>query len=765
MGIVPPAGHQEVATGTSVPVVYHGGSVMRGVTIHTIFWAPSGFHFDGPPSAKVLSYERLIQQFFTDVAHDSGTTSNVFSTVMQYGDRAGPGRYAISYSASVDSIDATDPYPSRAHQCVSPSGIATCVTDLELQREIDRVIRSHAPAARGLHDIWFVFLPPDVDTCSSASACGTNSFAGYHSLSSFGRGHVVYSVVPDPLIEATPRPGLDPQGNPEAEAAIDTIAHETVEAITDPEGVGWMDPNGFEAGDKCESGPQQGTPLGFAPDGSPYNQVINGDQYLIQGMWANAGSGCAQRSTAGSPTRPLATVRMKQFSSVISGNIGTRRRGVSVAIALARAGSLVAIGVAITGADGGWRASLSSIFYPGFHAVGDDRDEILIRYGRYGPKPDLIETGDGGNPFTAAGWTGWFDLDNGYAIGARAILLGPCSQTGVLGLRINGAPTPPPVEQCETESDVSVVHTRHIGAGTSLTMSSEDNRAVWLGNPSGALVTLTVPLGEPGSVSTVNNAGIPFTQTGFPRCTADLQRRSVSCNGLVPGTRYALTRRRDHAVRHASADFGGSLSVQDLRIRGGDVITLTNRARRTLTTLHVAHLRVDVIGQQSVIASGSCEPGDYYGATLTSIPTSASIGVPGAGRTGTICPVTGDPTGLSISHIQQTDDRSGGQTRTEVPSIEAMAPIANETLYGPFVAFAQIGLPGPNGSIVGTSGTVALTISRPGSRRAVFRARNVAVAQGVAVDGLARGLYLAKWVLSDSNGDTRTVQTRFVQEG
>jgi hypothetical protein len=127
--------------------------------------------------------------------------------------------------------------------------------------------------------------------------------------------------------------------------------------------------------------------------------------------------------------------------------------------------------------------------------------------------------------------------------------------------------------------------------------------------------------------------------------------------------------------------------------------------------------------------------------------------------------VFGDPTGMSVSHIQQTDDRSGGQTRTEVPSIEAMAPLANDTLYGPFVAFAQIGLPGPNRSIVGASGTVALTITPSGSRRAVFRARNVAVAAGVAVDGLAPGLYAAKWVLTDSNGDTRTIHTRFVQEG
>ena len=68
---------------------------------------------------------------------------------------------------------------------------------------------------------------------------------------------------------AVNNPGNDPQGYPDAEHVIDIVAHEVNEAMTDPEGVGYCDPNGFETGDKCEFGPQFGTPLGFAPNGSP----------------------------------------------------------------------------------------------------------------------------------------------------------------------------------------------------------------------------------------------------------------------------------------------------------------------------------------------------------------------------------------------------------------------------------------------------------------------------------------------------------------
>jgi hypothetical protein len=60
---------------------------------------------------------------------------------------------------------------------------------------------------------------------------------------------------------------------------------------------------------------------------------------------------------------------------------------------------------------------------------------------------------------------------------------------------------------------------------------------------------------------------------------------------------------------------------------------------------------------------------------------------------------------------------------------------------------------------------VALTITRSSSRRVVFRAANVNTAQGVQVAGLATGVYAAQWVLTDANRDTRTIHTRFVEQG
>jgi hypothetical protein len=758
-GLIPRQGGPEITSGANSPVVYHGGSVMRDVTVHTIFWAPSGYHFDGAPGLLTLPYEAEIQQFLTDVATDSRSTSNVFSVLPQYGDGSGPGSYHLSYSAGADSIDSADPYPAKNDQCASPAGVDTCITDLQLQQEIDKQIAAHDPAGRGLHDLWFIFLPPDVDQCITPGVCDSNSFAGYHSLANVGNGPVIYASVPDPLVEGPSPQGADPQGNPEAENALDTVAHEAIEAITDPEGTAWMDPNGFEVGDDCEL-PELGTPLGYALDGSPYNQVINGHQYLFQMMWSNAVNGCVQRSTATTSPLPLATVSISQFSSRISGNTGVAKPGIGVDVGLLRAGDLVAGASARTNAGGDWSATLGGRVR---HAFGDDRDVIIVSYGRGGPLPDLIATGSGGNPFTESGWTGFFDLDHGYAVGDREVLLGPCSQTGVLGLTIGRTSTPPPVEQCETETDVSAIQTGPITARTRLTMSSEDNRGNSPQNPDGALVKLTIPLGEPFSSSTLGNPDVLFNPTGFPLCTANLEAQSVVCTGLVPGSRYTLTRHRGDRVAHTRADFAGTARITRAGVRGGDVISLRNSAGRTLTTLHVAHLRVRVVDQQTVLSGGTCEPGDYYGKPITAPPTGTLVGVGGAADTGTVCPGDGRAAGLPAGDIEQTDDLSGGSTRTELVGVASLAPNNGATLYGPFVASAQPALYGFNGSIYNAPARVSLSVRRLGAKHRALFVANVAVGHGVRINALPQGVYAATWVVTNVNGDTVTVHTRFVE--
>ncbi len=772
LGLVPPAGSTDVAIGSAFPEVYHGGSVLTHVTVHTIFWAPAGYSFTGSPSTGVLGYVPLIQQFFTDAAHDSGSTGNLFSILDQYGDMQGAGSYDISYNAAADSIADTDAFPVKSNQCASPSGVATCVTDQEVIDEIDKVIQRVDPGDRDFHDLWEIFLPPNVDECITAVSCGTNSFAGYHSLGDAGHGEFFYAVIIDTLIEVSPTPGADPEGNPEAESAIDTAAHETVEAITDPEGAGWMDSNGNEVADKCENGLQQGTPLGHAADGSLYDQVINGHEYDIQTMWSDTVMGCVQESTTTSDGLPLPSVSLRQFSPIVSGSAGTPIGGAPVRIILLRASSGTIVASATTGtrADGSWGpVELSSGGrHPLPHAPGDDRDVVLLEYDSSRVAPQLIATGSGGNPFNEAGWTGWLDLDTGASVASHSISIAPCFQTGVLALTINGAGTSaPPLSECSASLGQTTVSSSPITDGSVVTLSSEDNRAVSALAPGGGLVKLTVALGEPGSVSAVGNSQILFSPSGIPACTGDLRAQVLTCSGLVPGARYTLTRARGHAVRSARAGAGGAIRIGGFPgsppVARGDRFELRNRAGRTLTVLHVADLRVDIEGEETVVASGTCQPGDYWGAPLTSLPASASVGVGGAAGTGTICPLNGRADGMSDAVIAQTDDLSGGLTETTVPLLVGTAPANDAIVSGGFTALAQTGLAGPNGSVLPAGGKVSLAIRNAGGRP-VYHAANVATASGALVAALPAGVYRATWVLSDRNGDTRTMTTTFVEQ-
>ncbi len=452
--------------------------------------------FSGAPQAGAPTYEGLINQFFSDVAHDSTGTSgaagacttatqsncNVFTVLPAYAEGTTPGgitsgSYDISYATPI--VD-HDPYPPKTDggnpgnpvQCQSANNTAVCVTDGQIQTEIDNEITAHG-GSRGLNNLWFVFLPAGVDECITPGVCGTNDFGAYHSDFDDGNGTTIYAIAIDPVIEVGPiSQGSDPQGNPDAEAAADAAGHETVEAITDPTGVGWLDSNGFEVADKCEFGSQFGTILGNSgPDNADYNQMINGHAYLEQEMWSLGEQQCVQGTTNTTNPLPLPQVNLTQFSPTVTGNIGSATQNVGVTVTLLRSdadGNAVPVAQAPTATlpDGSWQVTLS-------HAVGDDRDEIDVDYSGTGAPNithQVILTGNGGNPFTESGWTGWTALDNGYLLtnddptspSATSVTMGPCFQTGVLGVTLNGSPVTEsrrtetsPTQFCSTALDTA----------------------------------------------------------------------------------------------------------------------------------------------------------------------------------------------------------------------------------------------------------------------------------------------------------------------
>jgi hypothetical protein len=315
-GVVPDLGtrarptHARMAHAAGVENSYDG-PVLHWNRSHLIFWAPSGSGL-----SFETGYQSLMARFLTDVAADSHKTTNVYGLSGQYFDANGPAAYDSTYAGSVT---ATDPLPGTdcAEPVTGPAGWSDCVTDADLQNEIDHVVvANNLPETR--NDIYFIVLPDDLGTCTDANSTmcalgGSQSgFCGYHSETE-GLG-VLYAVIPYNAV-----PGHCQSDNPwpndnAADPAISTLSHEHNETVTDPDPYGsWIDSDGNEIGDLCIT--DFGRTLGGSGDRA-WNEVIAGGHFFLQEEWSNASNACEPRAPGDQvsftvPAHPHAGVQLK----------------------------------------------------------------------------------------------------------------------------------------------------------------------------------------------------------------------------------------------------------------------------------------------------------------------------------------------------------------------------------------------------------------------------------------------------------------------
>jgi len=292
-------------------VDYNGGPVMPSNTAYMVLWSPGGL------SAYGSEYVSGIERYFKDLAHDSGGSKNTNSVATQYADATGAKvAYRISFGGVL--LD-TDPYP--ASKCPVNSPVTHCVTDPQIQQELERVAAAHHIRSDLSHEL-FLLTPPHIESCFSANASASPAYGGCSAgevpstLALYCAYHQQTTLSPmlfyanDPYVSGNP--GCDDGNHPNgvSDGALEGgLSHELNESITDPipndawtNGAGAN--HGSEVGDQC--GGQLGSPLGNAPDGAAYNQVINGHFYWYQEEWSNIGHTCLQRLTLPA-TLPKAT--------------------------------------------------------------------------------------------------------------------------------------------------------------------------------------------------------------------------------------------------------------------------------------------------------------------------------------------------------------------------------------------------------------------------------------------------------------------------
>lgn len=249
---------------------YHGGPVMHTNKVYAIYWVPPGYSVS-------TNYESLIDRFFTDVAADSGKSSNVYYTGTQYYDGTGGVAYSSSFGGSY-----VDNAPLPASGC-SDSYTAACLTDGQIQSEINRVIAVNGWTASSSTE-FFMFTAKGIGSCSGSS-CAFSTYCAYHGYSGGGSNVLLYANMPyADTVPAACDAGHHPNSD-DADATINVTSHEHNETITDEQLNAWYDRAGYEDGDKCA--------WKFGSVGSNgANQTINGNPYILQLEYSNHDRGC-----------------------------------------------------------------------------------------------------------------------------------------------------------------------------------------------------------------------------------------------------------------------------------------------------------------------------------------------------------------------------------------------------------------------------------------------------------------------------------------
>ncbi len=267
------------------PLEYHGGPVMAENNNYAIFWAKA----KDPFAAKFTSG---VDTWFKAIAHDSGTNSNSDAILAQYG-----GNYVSKFAGA---ILVKDPYPASG--C---SQAPVCLDEAQLTAEIAKVVESRGLPQDTSHE-YFLFTAPNVEDCfypGYGYYCSANSslpyFCAYHTAFAGSKGPIVWSNDPYVYGKACDETGHHPNGAGDS-ALLGGLSHEHSESVTDPEPAsGWTNKAGEEIGDICRSfepASEFGVILGTAPDGSPYNYVIDKKRYFYQQEWSNSANACVQHN-------------------------------------------------------------------------------------------------------------------------------------------------------------------------------------------------------------------------------------------------------------------------------------------------------------------------------------------------------------------------------------------------------------------------------------------------------------------------------------
>lgn len=159
-------------------------------------------------------------------------------------------------------------------------------------------------AGSGYGHIYHLLLPLGMATCGPVGCyqpSGPRDFCGYHSSVTFqdSVGHAVFTVLPYAGVLGCEQPPSGTTHTQAEDSQNSLVAHETFEAITDPDANSWnvqtLDSSwGYEVADLCQKSQLWSDGNYY---GSAQNIQLNGHLWTVPGMYSNRNHGCAFSST------------------------------------------------------------------------------------------------------------------------------------------------------------------------------------------------------------------------------------------------------------------------------------------------------------------------------------------------------------------------------------------------------------------------------------------------------------------------------------
>jgi MYXO-CTERM domain-containing protein len=259
---------------TGCHLAYQNGALIPSVKIVALYW--------GTTNNGQYKYKDQLHQYY-----DAVTNSAYFDWLVEYD----VGGYSISRgSFAAEYADAAAP------------ATATIDEATVLQPWISGLIDAGKVPPPDGNTLYFVHLPGTSQVSSGAGGTTCKDNCAYHFFYTKGTTEVRYAVIPDQNSGACSTNAQCPTQLAAFDRLTIVASHELVEAVTDPNGMGWIDNNQScgEIGDICVG--QPGTAAGFTVQlewSNKLNKCIDHDPSVVFNDFALALTPAAPTANAG----------------------------------------------------------------------------------------------------------------------------------------------------------------------------------------------------------------------------------------------------------------------------------------------------------------------------------------------------------------------------------------------------------------------------------------------------------------------------------